>query len=393
MSDLVIPSSFQFGYDKAHILDPDLTDIYVAHTLVGDPAADAAVASMAHMHQSEAQRLINAGMESQEDVFRDAPDALRELFAVVESPPPAFVYNPKKASAGMRAFHKYSDLFFVGMVLDATLTGLTASMSKSFYATGRLTETLRRVKQNTRHFVEITLPGGLERYGDGWKVTLRIRLIHAQIRRLFLESDDWDVASDGLPVSAAHLALSSTSFSAATLASVRKMGVRMTAEERAGFMHIWHCVKWLIGVPEALIFESEEDTMHLRRIGRMCEDITSHEAVELSHAQIAIVPKLLGITDAKQQQKLTRFLYRTARALMGDELADAREYPKQSTVGVLALARAQRRAQIIRARLMPSSPSHTANNFIAMMQRTAYDDAGISYRMPDAVKNKDSLYY
>lgn len=393
MKQIEVPTAFEFGYDKAHALDPSLTDTYIAHTLVGDPLADAAVESLAHMRQSEISRLITSGMDQNHEVFRDAPDALKELIAHAESPPAAFAYDPEKAIAGMRAFHKYSDLFFVGMVLDATLVGLTASMSKSFYATGRLTETLRRVKQNTRHFVEITLPGGLERHGDGWKVTLRIRLIHAQIRRLFLESGEWDTESDGLPVSAAHMALSATSFSAATLESVRKMGVQLSAEERAGFMHIWHHVKWLIGVPEALIFESEEETLHLRKIGRMCEDITSFEAVKLSHAQIEIVPDLLGITNPKQQKRLKSLLYRTARALMGNELADAREYPKQSTFGVLAFARAQRRAQILRTRLLPNSPSHTANNFMGMMQRTAYDDAGISYRLPDAVKNKDSSYY
>jgi hypothetical protein len=84
---------------------------------------------------------------------------------------------------------------------------------------------LRRVKQNTRHLVDITLPGGLDRLGDGWKLTIRIRLIHAQVRRLLLNSHHWD-AEEGLPLHMAHMALASTGFSAINLQAVRKLGLR-----------------------------------------------------------------------------------------------------------------------------------------------------------------------
>ena len=40
------------------------------------------------------------------------------------------------------------------------------------------------------------MPGGLEPGGDGWKLSLRIRLVHAQSRKLIREtSDEWDAES------------------------------------------------------------------------------------------------------------------------------------------------------------------------------------------------------
>ena len=78
------------------------------------------------------------------------------------------------------------------------------------------------------------------------------------------------------------------------------------------------------------------------------------------------------------------------RALIGNDLADAFGYPRQSTVGVLNLVRMQRRLQIIRSKIVPGAEPYSANNFAGMLQRSVYDDIGISYRMPDVVKDTES---
>lgn len=46
------------------------------------------------------------------------------------------------------------------LVMSSLLTGLTEGMVKAFYITGRTTGNLRRVRQNTRHIIEMTLPHG-----------------------------------------------------------------------------------------------------------------------------------------------------------------------------------------------------------------------------------------
>ena len=112
---------------------------------------------------------------------------LRELFGALDDSS-GFKFDPKVAASGARAFYRYSDMFFVALVLEAVITGFTTGVSKSFFKTGRTAGNLRRLRQNTRHLVEVTLPGGLERHGDGWKLTVRIRLIHAQMRRLLIGS-------------------------------------------------------------------------------------------------------------------------------------------------------------------------------------------------------------
>ena len=384
-----VPSFYVDGYKKATAVDPVLADAYIRNTLVGDPLADAAMAALADFSQADSHRLIEAGMNGDEEKLREAPDALRVFFRELDRPPP-FEYDPKKAAVGARAFYKYSDLFFVGLVLDSLVTGLSEDLAKAFYITGRTAGNLRRVRQNTRQLVEITLPGGMDRQGDGWKLTVRIRMIHAQVRRMLLDSDEWDVPSEGLPLHMAHMALASTGFSAILLESARKMGVPLTEEESEGFMHIWHYVTWLLGVPEELLYRTEKEALHVRKIAHLCERPPGEMAAEVAHGYIGTVPELLGIAKPAKQKRLFKALYRTSRALIGNELADTLQFPKQSTAGALAFVRLQRKAKILYSKVMPGARSHDFNNFAGVLQRSVYDDTGISYRMPDAIKDTAS---
>lgn len=383
------PTSYIAGYERARAINPKLARAYIEHTLIGDPPADAAMEALAKVDQATRHRLIEAAMERDEEGLRDAPAALTDFFNALDNSPP-FEFDPRKARIGARAFHRYSDLFFVGLVLSSLITGLSEGLAKGFYLTGRTAGNLRRVKQNTRHLVDITLPGGLDRLGDGWKLTVRIRLIHAQVRRLLLNSDKWDVRAEGLPLHMAHMALASTGFSAINLQAVRRLGLRLTEEERDGFMHIWRYVTWLLGVPDSLLFHNEHDALHLRRIAHLCERPPGPMAVEVAHGYINTVPELLGVTDPAKRRKLIGVLLKTSRALIGNDLADAFDYPRGSTFGVLKLVRIQRRLQIIRSKIVPGADPHSVANFAGMLQRSVYDDIGISYRMPDAVKDTES---
>jgi hypothetical protein len=102
-------------------------------------------------------------------------------------------------------------------------------------------------------------------------------------------------------------------------------------------MHIWRYVTWLLGVPERLLFRNENDALRLRRIAHLCELPPGPMAVEVANGYINTIPELLEVTDPAKRRKLMGVLLRTSRALIGNELADAFGYPRQSTVGVLRL--------------------------------------------------------
>ena len=384
-----VPSWYADGYEKAAEVDPVLASAYVKNTLVGDPLGDAAVAALDNYKQSDSHRLIEAGMNGDEATLREAPDALREFFRELDRPPP-FEYDSKKSAPGTRVFYEYSDLFLAGLVLNTLASAFGEGQSKAFYITGRLTGKPRRIRQNARHLIEVTLPGGMDRQGDGWKLTVRIRLIHSQIRKMLLDSDDWDVPAEGMPLSMAQMAMGAIGFSSSVLDAGRKLGVTVTEEESDGYMHIWHYATWLLGVPEELLFTNEAEAVHLQKVALLCEPPQGEYASKLANEVIRFAPELFEVTKPAQQKRMVSTLYRTSRAMIGHEAANRLQFPKQTTVGALALLRMVRKAKITSSKVLPWKLPHTFNNFSDILQRAAYDEAGISYRMPDAIKDTAS---
>ena len=190
-------------------------------------------------------------MDEDEETLRAAPQEVREFFDRISTPPEWF--DPEVVYAGCRKFHAYSDLFLTAFVTDIIVRGFTTLISQSFFITGRLTDRgVRRLRQNIRHLLEIMLPGGLERHGEGWKLSVRLRLVHrgsgnsCSLLRL-------GPRSARNAVSAAHIALASCNFSGMMLWTAGRIGARLNAKSATVLCNL-ALRAWLMGVPDALLF-------------------------------------------------------------------------------------------------------------------------------------------
>ena len=107
-------------------------------------------------------------------------------------------------------------------------------VSKSFAITGRVIDNgVRRLKQNVRHLLNIFMPRGVEPSADGWKLSLRNRMVHARVRGLFRNAEEWDHDAWGEPLSGAHMALASAVFSARMINYAVMLGASLDDDERA----------------------------------------------------------------------------------------------------------------------------------------------------------------
>ena len=377
-----IPSDYIEGYEKAKAIDPDLAATYIEHLNVGDPEADAVIEDLSSLGRAESARFIHAAMEQQEDVLRDAPESLRAFFERLETRPDWF--SPDAVLPGCRIFYRHPYVFTASLVGAGLIEGFVSNISKSFFFTGRLIEGdqgVRRLKQNNRHQVELYLPGGLERQGEGWKLTVRVRLVHAQVRRLVGSQPDWDAGAWGAPISGAHLALANTVFSARVLHHTgRLLLTRFNAEEREGMMALWRYVGHLMGIPEALLATSEEQAKQIFKIGMTCEPPPGVESVAMANTLVHAAPVLVNM-GGDDAEKLVRRVYRLSRALIGDELADQLQYPKLNTWGQLLFFALEERIKAAYNRL---TKGHLAESFELMTQISNYEDEGISYKLPDS---------
>lgn len=57
-----IPPQYRQGYDRASREDSELALLYVRHTVMDDPLADAAIGSVAEFCHEDIHQLISAGM-------------------------------------------------------------------------------------------------------------------------------------------------------------------------------------------------------------------------------------------------------------------------------------------------------------------------------------------
>ncbi len=387
-----IPTVYQNSYNAIQGSDRDsaLVSKYLEHTMIGDSAADALIESLSDLNQRDVHRFIQAGMDQDTKVLRDAPRELREFFDALEEPPDWL--DRDLMLKGSRGFYRNPDMFLLIFAADVIIRGFSTLISKSFITTGRLySNGERRLKQNILQLVEIMLPGGMDRYGDGWKLSTRIRIVHAQARRLLRLSDEWDIDTYGMPLSAAHMAFASAVFSAMMLRGVSKIGVSLSQEERDGYMHIWRYTAYLFGVPEALMFQNEAQAMELVNAGLACEPPPTDDSILIANALISSVPSVLGIEEAEERRKMRRLGYRISRKLIGNELADQLRFPKHQTFGVLGLIRLENAFGTYMDRFFPNwVGKHRINKFNTMLDASFLNQDGMSYRLADHVYSEYS---
>ncbi len=387
-----IPTDYQGRYEKAYALNPALTANYVANAWVGDPLADAAMDDLSLLSKEESDHFIEAGIEGGSgDALRDAPESVREFFRKVEEVP-SWV-NFDEYQPGTRMFYRAGKIVLAAFTGGTLVEGFSTNISKSFLITGRLrAQGVRRLRQNNRHMIEIFLPDGLQRYGDGWKLSVRLRLVHAKVRGLLAAAPDWDEAAWGVPISGAHMGYAIASFSSRTLYHLHRLGARFNKEESDSFMAVWRYSGYLMGVPEDILYDTRATADEVIKIGQMCEPVPGPESVIMANALINSAPVVADITDPVSRRGLVKYIYKVSRAMIGKDMADDLNFPVSGRFGVLAFFRWQSRYYRLLNKFFPNRPNPNShfNNFTQFLGVSAFDEAGISYRLPDHVYDERS---
>ena len=378
------PSAYVDSYAKARLYDQEAADNYIRHTVIGDPELDPVMEELASLPPNELHRFIGAGIEQWDEVLRTAPQPLRDFFSNLEDPP---WLDREAFRPGIRAFHANVDLMLVAFVTGVLVEGFSTLIAKSFKITGRVASTKRRLQQNNRQIMDIFFPGGLERNGDGWKLSTRVRTIHSRIRCLLARSDDWKHEAWGTPVSAAHLGLAISTFSKRLLEYSIAVGAKFSEEEKESVLSVWRYTGYLMGIPESILYTGSAEAEKMYKIGYMCEPPPDDDSVAVANMLIQAIPAVADITDPDEIEKLTDLAYRLSRALIGKKRADEFQFPKTTTFGTLFIYRMKQRLQ----RLLKSRQSVRSENFTQLLQLSVYDEGGLSYRMPNHVHSSKSI--
>ena len=388
---MTIPSCYATGYEAVRARDAAFAEAYMHHTILGDPAADAVVDEFAAIGREEQwHKIIRGALLNHGDPPEGTPESLRHLVAQADVLPDW--YDPDFAMLATRAFIRNAEVVLAALSAGAIVEGFSTLISKSFRIRGRIMlNGVRRLKQNLLQLIEQYLPGGVLPGGDAWRLNLRIRLVHAQARKLVRLSREWDEPTHGLPLSAAHMLLGAAAFSGRLMQHVAALGGDFSAEEREAYVHVWRYSALTMGIPPAIAFHDEASAIHAFEMGTLCEPPPDDDGIIMANSIINSTPLLLGfVTPAARRREASRF-YQMSRELIGDPLADALRYPKRRGIPLLPLLRAKHRFERFSARMLPGWRGvHGLRSFELLMKVSNLDKLEHSYSLPTHLYDEDS---
>jgi hypothetical protein len=180
-----------------------------------------------------------------------APDSFHAFFEAVERTP--LWVDWSVVDGGGEVLLRAGLLGGLVLALKSLVLGYTSpGGNKPLVWSGRLKEQAAGRLNETAKFVHATItPGAMRPHRQGWEITLKVRLMHAHVRRMILKTgrwnDDW-----GAPINQHDMLGTSLLFSVAVLQGLRTLGVRIPAGAADAYMQLWRFSGWLIGMEPEL---------------------------------------------------------------------------------------------------------------------------------------------
>ncbi|HEX2676837.1 MAG TPA: oxygenase MpaB family protein [Polyangiales bacterium] len=311
-----------------HKPDASLVNSYRRACFEGDARADALVEWMNQVGIREGMAAFEQALEHGIESVSSPPEQLVSFFEEIEEVP-AWLNRgslvracrvPRRAALG----HGYV-LFSVSLLAGYVSAGIT----KTLVATGELERMApRRIAETSKFVNDVYGSGPLERTSDGWKSTIRVRMMHAFVRRKLLRGG-WDVERWGLPINQADMAGTVLSFSIAYIIGLRMLGFIITQRERHALIHLWRYVGRLLGVRDSLLAATESESLRLMWLVATSQEGPDEDGRALAHALLGVPAAYRG--DSKRSAALaafdTKFCAGLTRFFVGDQAADGLGLP------------------------------------------------------------------
>ena len=263
----------------------------------------------------------------------DAPPALVEFFAQIDAAP--VWVDWKRIDRGGALFLR-SGVVGIAALSLACLPMMYRSPAgnKPLVITGQLLRRApRRLAETARFMLETSRPGGLHRGAEGFSMTVRVRLMHAQVRRLLQQSGRWNRAW-GEPVNQLYLAGTGITLSVVFLRTLRRLGILVSRDDAEALLALWRYSSHLMGVLPELQCSTEAEGWRIIEFMGEFEGAPDDDSRALMNA-VMTAPYLPWLERYAWRVPMA---YDLSRELVGEALADQLGYPPRRGWGWLRLA-------------------------------------------------------
>jgi len=304
----------QFG-DRVDRLGAYLTRV--------DPLADAVVTAMEAMPPGAGWALFRRAAQGGIASLTDAPQALRAFFADVERVP--VWVDDEILDRGGAVLMRAGPLGGLVLGMKSLVLGYASPAgNKPLILSGRLEEQAGRRLNETARFVQATIaPGGMRPHANGWQLTLNVRLIHAQVRRMIAKSGRWDASAWGAPINQHDELGTLLLFSVVVLEGLRQLGMRIAPGDAEAYMHLWRWSGCLMGVEPELLPATEAEGRRFGDLIAATQGAPDDDSRRLTWALLGSHRRDAKTASSRTNaERLARFSQAMCRALVGDVTAD-----------------------------------------------------------------------
>jgi len=340
----VIPARF-VNLSEARKRFGDRVDRLAPFLLRGDPLADAVIDEMREMPGGRGFALINEILAQPAFPVDKRPPAIRAFFEHLDAVPVWVDWNTMRR--GNELLLRSGILGGIVLGAASLVLGYTSpGGNKPLVFSGRLTEMAQRRLGETSRFVQaVGQYDGFRRTGEAFAITVRVRIMHAQVRQMLRKSPKWKTELWGEPINQHDMAATILLFSLVFLAGIRKLGIETDREESESFMHLWRYAGHVMGVDTEILPTGEFEAWSLAELIKATQGPPDADSRALTTALFDSALKSAKTSDERRLGLFRREMGRgLSRHLLGSELADQLGIPRTPAESAYYLFRAATRA-------------------------------------------------
>lgn len=335
-----IPTSVRH---RAEAMDrfPTLAPAYFAAMWDGDPLADAFVADAAALGSGWAMRMVRTACREGVQAVAEAPDSLVALFAHLEDVPEWVDLDA--IDRACRYVGRYTRQGGIVLGAASLVSGYANSAaSRPLELTGRYVESagVRTIEVGS-WLVQASAQGGLLRHAKGFELTVRVRMIHALVRRALRDDPRWDEPAWGVPICQSFLAYTLVEFCLIPLRGMAAIGAPFLPHEVEGYYARWRYIGHLLGIEPALLpaNQSEQEAMEaIYLLTRPEVDDYCRDLVASINADF-LVPEIEQLLPHRRLHAAApHVVHALERVFLGDQIADELAIPDTRLKHVLRVA-------------------------------------------------------
>lgn len=254
---------------------------------------------------------------------RTSDPTLDELWTDLTTAPPWVDWV--QIERGQNVFYRYGGACLTGLAYQSLLGGMGAArVVETLARTGGFSTKVarRRLFETTQHILQCTKsPEALRVDGEGFASSVRVRFLHAAVRRRILklaESKEgyYDIQNWGVPINDLDSIATIGTFSATLIwLSLPRQGIFLTAQETEDYIALWRYIGHLLGTPNEYFSTPA-------KAKAMMESLLMNEIDPTDTSRLLANNIIRALDDQPPGYASADMLTASARWLNGSELSD-----------------------------------------------------------------------